>query len=140
MKVKDFSPDEFVAKQYEGFKKQEVMLHRLFELVLPVAPEAEIEVRWYGLSQNIQIDLYGKSELKDAPTKLAEQGVELGKIFNDSTGDFNYSFKEGIGTIGFSTLPPNCKLVKKTKVVPVRDAYMKTYYEVECDEKEEVSE
>ncbi len=143
MKVKDFNPNEFIAEKREGFAQQEKMLHKLYPLVLAAAPEAEITVRWYGLSQHLEIGLYGKEELKDTPIKLAEQGIELSKIFRPEQGQFDYGYSEGIGMIEFRSLPPNCKIVKKTKEVPASKRYMKTYYEVKCDEpkeEEEVSE
>jgi len=133
MKVKDFDPYQFIYEKQVGFMKQAEKLHRLFGLVESVAPEAEVRVKWYGLNQSLDVVLYGKDVLKDAPAKLAEQGIELKKTFDSYNGDFDYSFEEGIGTLSFSSLPPNCKLVKKTKVHPARDAYTSTYFEVECD-------
>ena len=139
MKVKDFNPDEFIAGKLKGFRKQEEMLHKLYPLVLAAAPEAEINVKWYGLSQHLEVGLYGKEELKDTPGKLVEQGIELSKIFRPDHGDFDYGYSDGIGQIEFRSLPPDCKIMKKTKVIPAAKSYKKTYYEVECDEsKEEV--
>ncbi len=138
MKVKDFNPDEFIAGKREGFRKQEKALHKLYPLVLAAAPEAEINVRWYGLLQNLTIGLWGKEALKDAPTKLVEQGIELSKIFKPDQGDFDYGYSEGIGQIEFSSLPPNCKIVRKAKTVPAKKAHTETYYEVQCDDPREI--
>ena len=140
MKVKDFNPDEFIAEKLEGFRKQEEMLHRLYGHALQAAPEARIDVSWYGLSQHVLIRLYGKDVVKDAPNGMAEQGIELTKNFAEDRGEFDYSFQDGIGSIAFSALPPNCKIVKKTKVVPASKAHTKTYYEVECDDPREILE
>ncbi len=137
MKVKDFNPDEFITGKLKGFRKQEEMLHRLYPLVLAAAPEAEINVQWFGLAQHLTIALYGKEELRDAPSRLAEQGIELSKRFRETQGDFDYGYSNGIGQIEFRSLPPNCKIVKKTKVVPAVKKHTKTYYEVECNEPKE---
>ncbi len=140
MKVKDFNPETFIARKMEGFRRQEEVLHRLYNLAVVASPEAQIHVSWYGLSQSLSVRLSGKEELKDVVSNLVDQGIELTKKFEETTGDFEYSYTDGIGQLTFASLPPNCKIVKKTKVIPTVKKHTKTYYEVECDDPRELPE
>ena len=135
MKITKFDPEVYIQERYADFKRQSAKLRELYKIAAEVAPEANITVWWYGGTGNLELNLYGKG-IEDVPRKMAEMGLELEKMFLPSQGEFNYTYTspgECIGEIEFTTLPPNCRLVEKTRTVPTK---VEKYYEVECNNKE----